>query len=152
VPTFVLHNVGSGEGSAPDGATVREVVMQLVTALVAHASNSDELPPEFRALLKGDVGAIVAHFGAEAQRQLLRAIPGDAGRTIAGMLLPRRAPRRTLADLLPGFLDGRGPTTTPATTQPATSPATQAAEPGGLFGKARDLFRGQKSETAPAGE
>ena len=81
--------------------------MQLVTALVGHASNSDALPPEFRAMLKGDVGAIVAQFGANAQRQLLRAIPGDAGRTIAGMLLPK-APRRTPADFLPGFLNGRG--------------------------------------------
>jgi hypothetical protein len=144
VPTFVLHNVGSGEGSSPGGATVREVVMQLVTALVAHASNSDALPPEFRAILKGDVGAIVAQFGAEAQRQLLRAIPGDAGRAIAGMLLPK-APRRTPAGFLPGFLNGRGATTVPpASTHPTTAPATQPAEPAALFGKARGPFGSKK--------
>lgn len=147
VPTFVLHDVGAGEGSG-EGATVREVVMQLVTALVGHASNSDALPPQFRALLKGDVGAIVAQFGANAQRQLLRAIPGDAGRTIAAMLLPR-APRAP-GNLLPGFLTPRGPATTP-TIGPATIPATQAAETRGLFGTGRGLFGGKKSETPPAG-
>ena len=33
VPTFVLHNVGSGEGSSPGGRPCAKVVMQLVAAL-----------------------------------------------------------------------------------------------------------------------
>jgi hypothetical protein len=87
VATFELKNVGSGEGT-PHGATVRDVIMQLVTALSANASESPAMPPKLRALIRLDLPALVDTLGAEARRQIDRALPGAMGRLLSGFFEP----------------------------------------------------------------
>src|SRR4051794_7283522 len=48
IPTFTMKNVGSGDG-AQNGAAVKDVAMQVITALAAQASTNGGLPPEFQA-------------------------------------------------------------------------------------------------------
>ena len=74
VRSFKLTNIGSGDGDK-NGALVRDVVSQLVVAVVAHASDSESLPPDLRRLLKGDVSVIISRFGGEAQSGSSRRSP-----------------------------------------------------------------------------
>jgi len=54
LPAIELKGIGTGEG-AQNGAAVKEVVMQLVTAMASKATESDLLPPELRVLLSTNV-------------------------------------------------------------------------------------------------
>lgn len=76
VPTFTLLHIGTHDGRA-DGALVREVIARLIRALVAHASDSEQLPAELRLLIKGDVRGALVH-----------AIPGGVGKVLGGLLRP----------------------------------------------------------------
>jgi hypothetical protein len=87
VPTFELKDVGRGEGT-PDGAAVRDVVVQLVTALAANATESPAMPPELRALVRLDLPALMDTLGADARRQIVKAVPGEMGRLLSGLLEP----------------------------------------------------------------
>jgi hypothetical protein len=150
VPTFTLHNLGAGGGAggpgeghgeasgAPAGATIRQVVTQLVTALAANASDDPGLPPELRELLRNPLKAILDELGAEARQQILRAVPGQMGRTLAGLLEPG-------ATKDPGTLFGRLMGLR-ATTGPAAGPTSQPSSPGRLLGS----FLGQPGTKRPA--
>lgn len=105
VATFTLRDLGGG-AATPGGVTVREVVTELIRALAAHAADSAVLPPELRALLKGDVGAVLSQLGAEAQRRLAGAVPVEAKRVFGGLF------------------GGKA-----ATTRPATVPAGELRQP-----------------------
>jgi hypothetical protein len=133
VPTFELKDVGSGEGT-PNGATVRDVIMQLVTALSANAAESPAMPPRLRALIRLDLPSLVGTLGAEARRQIDRALPGAMGRLLSGFFEPgalregrifsnpfvrstrpstgpTTAPREGVRGLFPSFGASRKPTT-----------------------------------------
>jgi uncharacterized protein YjbJ (UPF0337 family) len=88
IPTLEMKDVGTGEGNQ-NGAAIKEVVMDVVTALSAKASESDQLPPEVRQLLKLNVSEITAQLKGQVAEQigkitgdLSKKLPGDVGRTI----------------------------------------------------------------------
>lgn len=111
VGTFTMKNVGSGDGNN-NGAAVKDVVMQVVSALAAHASSSDKLPPPLPALLKGNVADVLNQLGGEAQKRVLAALPGGLGDTIAKGLADPKA----LLNGVPGLsgAPGAGPTSLPS--------------------------------------
>ena len=82
VPSLVLKNVGSGRGSQ-NGAAIKDVAMVVITALAAKAAESGSLPPELRGLLTLNVGQVAGKLGAEAQKQIAAAIPGELGRRLS---------------------------------------------------------------------
>lgn len=85
VPNVELKNVGTGEGNQ-NGAEIKDVAMQLMTALAAKASDSDAIPPELKALLKGDLSQVLGSLGAEAQKRILAAVPGELGQTLGNLV------------------------------------------------------------------
>jgi hypothetical protein len=85
IPTMSMKNIGTGEG-AENGAAVKDVVMQVITAMAANAANSDQLPDQLKNLLNVDVQQVVAGLSAEAQRKIVEAVPGEAGRALANII------------------------------------------------------------------
>jgi hypothetical protein len=82
IPTISMKNIGNADG-AQNGAALRDVAQQVITVLAANASNSANLPEELRGLLNLDVNAVVAELGnrigAEAQKRIAAAVPGELG-------------------------------------------------------------------------
>ncbi len=92
LPDVVLKNVGTGEGNQ-NGVAIKEVVVQLFTALAAKAAESDQLPPELKQLLNLNVEAVAKQMGAEVNKQIGRAtkelekkLPGDVGKKVGEKL------------------------------------------------------------------
>jgi uncharacterized protein involved in outer membrane biogenesis len=88
LPTIALENVGSGEG-AENGVALKEVVMQVGTAMAAKAAESDSIPEELRALLALDMNQLAARLDAEFTRQFERMtsdlrdrLPLDVGQAV----------------------------------------------------------------------
>jgi hypothetical protein len=66
------------------------VAQQVITVMAANASNSTLLPEQLRGLLSMDVNKIVAELGtrlgAEAQKRIVAAIPGELGKQLGAAL------------------------------------------------------------------
>src|SRR6185312_13555305 len=82
VPSIEMKDVGTGEGSQ-NGAAMKDVVMQVITALAGSASNSSALPDQLKGLLNANVGQVVGQLGAEAQKRIAAAIPGELGKSLS---------------------------------------------------------------------
>jgi len=112
IPTVELQNVGTGEG-AQNGAALKEVVMQVITAMAAQAANSDRLPPEVRALLAGDLKQVAGKLANEQLKRLTdqvqKKLPGEAGQMVGDILKnPQQAtsnPSQTVEKGLGGLLE-----------------------------------------------
>src|SRR5207245_11511588 len=81
VPSITLKNVGSGRGSQ-NGAAIKDVAMVVIAALAGSAAESGSLPPELKAVLQLNVGQVAGKLGAEAQKQIAAAIPGELGKRL----------------------------------------------------------------------
>lgn len=86
IPSLEMKGVGTGEGNQ-NGAAIKEVVMDVITALSQKASDSDQLPPEVRQLLKLNVSEITAQLKGQVADQigkmtgdLTKKLPGDLGK------------------------------------------------------------------------
>jgi len=86
IPSLEMKGVGSGEGNQ-NGAAIKEVVMDVITAMSQKASDSDQLPPEVRQLLKLNVSEITAQLKGQVAEQigkmtgdLTKKLPGDLGK------------------------------------------------------------------------
>jgi hypothetical protein len=144
IPTMAMKNIGTGEG-AQNGAAVKDVVMQVITAMAANAANSNQLPDQLKNLLNVDVKQVVAGLTAEAQKRIAAAVPGEAGRVLSeiiadpnalvkdpGAVVGAQADRlrdqaqqeaqKRLGGLVGNITGGD------ASTQPSTQPATQPAD------------------------
>ena len=73
IPNLSMADIGTAEGNA-NGAAVKDVVTQLITTLAGRASESEDLPPELRLLLSGDLSSMTAMLKekgmAEATKRL----------------------------------------------------------------------------------
>jgi uncharacterized protein involved in outer membrane biogenesis len=88
LPAIDITNIGSGEG-AQNGAAIKEVVMQVTSAMAAKAAESPELPEPVRVLLSGNLDAVGDMMKAQFQQQigkvaedLTKKLPGDAGKAL----------------------------------------------------------------------
>lgn len=170
IPAMAMKNIGTDDG-AQNGAAVKDVVMQVITAMAANAANSNQIPDELKNLLNVDVKQVVAGLTAEAQKRVAAAVPGEAGRALSNLIADPNAlikdPGAVVgaeADRLRGQAQQEaqkrvegliGNVTGRAGTQPSTQPATQPAdrikqEAGKAVEKGlSDLFnRGAKKDNA----
>ena len=129
VPPLEMQNVGTGEGNQ-NGAEIKEIVTALVQQLAAKATESEQLPPELRQVLKLNVDDITAmakqRLGEEINKQLDKVseelkgkIPGDAGKTVEQILKDPNAalkdPGKAIEKGLGGLLGGEKKSSPPAT-------------------------------------
>lgn len=110
IPTLELENIGTADGSE-NGAAIKEVVVELITALVAKAADSDQLPAELRSLMKLDVNAISAQLHQEFNKQLdkvasevTKKLPKEIGGVLDSSRLTTQ-PAKQVEDRVKGFLD-----------------------------------------------
>ncbi len=92
IPDVTMSNIGTGEG-AENGAEIGRVVTDLVMVLARRALDSDELPPELRAVLSGDLQAVLAQYGDKIKGELreelneqLDELRGELGENVGGVL------------------------------------------------------------------
>jgi hypothetical protein len=140
---MAMKNIGTGDG-AENGAAVKDVVMQVITAMAANAANSGQLPDQLKNLLNVDVKQVVAGLTAEAQKRIAAAVPGEAGKMLSEIIADPNAlvkdpgavvgaqaeklkeqaqqeAQKRLGNIV-GNITGGAPSTQPST-QPATQPA-----------------------------
>jgi hypothetical protein len=123
VPSIALKNVGSGRGSQ-NGAAIKDVAMVVIATLAGSAAESGSLPPELKAILQLNVGQVAGKLGAEAQKQIAAAIPGELGNRLGKVAGDPQAlakdPTKVLQGEVGGILGGK-------TAQPP--PAGRASTP-----------------------
>jgi len=114
IPTVDLKNVGSGNGNQ-NGAAIKDVVMLVMTKLVQEAGNSDQLPPELKALLHLNADQLVAQIkdqlGAQlgnAVQQVQQKIGGEMGSAVGDVLKNPKQATSNPSQLLQEGLDAFG--------------------------------------------
>lgn len=141
VPSVTLKHVGTGDGNQ-NGAAVKDVVMQVIAALAASAGNSGLLPPElreFQALLNGDVSQVVGRLGAEAQKQVLAAVPGEAGKLLSTLVADPAALTKDPGKAIGGLINqAAGGTTLPS------NPADLVKDPAKAAGALEGLLNQER--------
>ncbi len=69
IPSLTLKNIGNSDDSK-NGAAIKDVVMQLATALAGKASSSANLPDQFKNLLQNNLNEVAGKLGAEFNKQV----------------------------------------------------------------------------------
>jgi hypothetical protein len=105
VPSIALKNVGSGRGSE-NGAAIKDVAMVVIAALAGSAAQSGSLPPELKAILQLNVGQVAGKLGAEAQKQIAAAIPGELGNRLGKLAGDPQALAKDPSKMLQGEVSG----------------------------------------------
>ncbi len=82
VPSLTLKNIGNGDGNQ-NGAAIKEVIMQVATALAAKGADNSKLPPEVKMLLSGQLGGISQQLGDAFSKQFQSAA-GSLGKEVQG--------------------------------------------------------------------
>jgi AsmA family len=126
IPSLTLKNVGSGPGSQ-NGAAIKDVAMVVISALAAHAAESGALPAELKALLHLNVGQVAGQLGAEAQKQIAAAVPGELGKRLSNIAADPNAVAKDPGSVLQGEVGGILGGKKNDTAQPA--PAGRASTP-----------------------
>jgi hypothetical protein len=109
VPSISLRNIGSGSGSQ-NGAAIKDVAMQVITALATSAAASGSLPAELKAMLHVNVADVAGKLGVEAQKRIAAAIPGEFGNKLSKVVEDPQAlakdPSKVLQRDVGGILGG----------------------------------------------
>jgi hypothetical protein len=142
VPSILMKDVGTGDGSQ-NGAAIKDVVMQVVTALAGSASDSGAIPEQLKALLKLNVGQVLANLGPEVQKRIAAAIPGEFGQKLSEIVKdpqallkdPSKAIQQNIGNLINGG-NSSGSTTQPSVQDTAKGAVNQLE--GLLGGKKKD--------------
>lgn len=128
VPSIVMKDVGTGDGSQ-NGAAIKDVVMQVVTALAGSASDSGAIPEQLKALLKLNVGQVMANLGPEIQKRIAAAIPGEFGQKLAEVVKDPQAlmkdPGKAIQQNIGNLMNGGN--SNGATTQPTIPDSAKGA-------------------------
>lgn len=124
LPSLELKNIGNGDG-AQNGAAVKDVVSQIITAMAASATNSSALTAEFKTLLSANVGAAMAKLGAEAQKSVANAIPGPVGHSLSQLVSDPQALAKNPSKAVQSLLGGGNATTQPADMKKQATDALQ---------------------------
>ena len=113
LPSIDLKDIGTGAG-ANNGAALKDVIGQVITAMAASASDSSALSAELKQVLNANVGAAMSQLGSEAQKRVAGAIPGQLGQSLSKLVSDPQAlskdPGKAVQNLLGG---GNGSTTQP---------------------------------------
>src|SRR5437763_1486735 len=68
IPSLTLKNIGNS-GDSQNGAAIKDVVMQLATALASKASSAANLPDQFKNILQSNLNEVAGKLGAEFNKQ-----------------------------------------------------------------------------------
>jgi hypothetical protein len=68
VPSVVLKNIGNADNSQ-NGAAIKDVVMQTITAVAGKAGSSGGLPPDLTKALSGGLGQVAQQLGQSFNSQ-----------------------------------------------------------------------------------
>jgi uncharacterized protein involved in outer membrane biogenesis len=90
IPDLAMQNIGNA-GDAKNGAAIKDVVMDVVTAMVAKAADSDKVPPALKTLLKGNLADVGAQLGTMASDQITKQL-GEGVGAAAGDVLKGKPP------------------------------------------------------------
>lgn len=124
LPSLDLKNIGTGD-SAQNGAAVKDVVTQIITAMAASASNSSALTAEFKSILSANVGAAMTKLGAEAQKRVANAIPGQVGQSLSQLVSNPQALAKDPGKAVQSLLGGGNATTQPTDVKKEATDALQ---------------------------
>jgi uncharacterized protein involved in outer membrane biogenesis len=80
IPSLTLKNIGNADGNQ-NGVAIKDVVMQVLTALAAKAGDSANLPPELKTLLSGGLGNISQQLGTQFNQQI-QGLGGNLGNVL----------------------------------------------------------------------
>src|SRR5437660_12819210 len=69
VPSMTLKNIGNAD-NAQNGAALKDVVVQVATALASKAGDLANLPDVFKGMLKSNLDQVASRFGSEYSKQL----------------------------------------------------------------------------------
>jgi hypothetical protein len=69
VPSLTLKNIGNSDNSQ-NGAAIKDVVMQIATALSAKVTESRGLPDQFKSMLQANLTDVAGKLGAEFNKQI----------------------------------------------------------------------------------
>src|SRR5437016_2092993 len=83
--------------------------MIVISALAAKAAESGSLPPQLKALLQFNAGQVAGKLGAEAQKQISAALPGELGKKLSTIDTQSvvKDPGKALQGDLGGILGGK---------------------------------------------
>ena len=98
VPALTMKDIGHGAG-AHNGAAIREVALQVISALAEKAAQSGALPAELKALLHLNAAQIAGKLGPDAVKNLAGTVPG--GKILGDPSAAAQDPARALKNLLP---------------------------------------------------
>lgn len=136
IPTVNLKNIGSGDGNQ-NGAALKDVVMQVITAIADSASKSGALPDELKGLMNVNLADVKAQLGAQFQKQLAGLtgkLPGGVGNVIGNPGDLAKDPGKALQQGV-GNLIGNKPSDAPPSTQPDAAKSVEQGLQGLLEGK-----------------
>jgi len=105
IPALTMKDVGQGKG-ANNGAAIKDVAMQIISAMAAKASQSDKVPAELKALLHLNAGQVAAMLGGEAAKQISAAVPGEIGTQISKVVADPQAVAKDPGAAVQQGLDG----------------------------------------------
>jgi len=106
VAKLEMKNVGSGDGSQ-NGAAMKDVVMQVITALAGSASGSGGIPDQLKGMLNANVGQVASQLGAEAQKRIAAVVPGELGQTLSQAAKDPNSLIKDPGKALQGLLGGK---------------------------------------------
>jgi hypothetical protein len=116
VPSVTLKNIGNADGNG-NGAAIKDVVMQVATALAGKAGDLANLPAQFKTLLAGNLKDVATQLGGEFTKQLggiTQSLQGEIDKVLPGMdikgdvkgIVPKELdPNKAIGDLLGGNKD-----------------------------------------------
>ncbi len=136
IPTVNLKNIGSGDGNK-NGAAIKDVVMQVITAMADSASKSGALPDQLKGLMNLNLNDMKAQLGAQFQKQLgalTSKLPGDVGKLVGNPGDLTKDPGKALQQGV-GNLIGKKPSEGTPSTQPDASKSVEQGLEGLLGGK-----------------
>ncbi len=85
LPDITMRNIGSGEG-AQNGAEIGRVTADVAMTLARKAAESQDLPPEVRAVLAGDLSAVLAEYGDKLGEEVKDRLVKELGTQLGGEL------------------------------------------------------------------
>ena len=100
VPSMTLKNIGNSD-NAQNGAALKDVVMQVATALAGKAGDSANFPDQLKGMLKSNLNDVAVKLGGEFTKQLggiTQSVQGELNKIVPGVEVNKFVPK----DLDPG--------------------------------------------------
>ena len=112
VPSMTLKNIGNSD-NAQNGAALKDVVMQIATALAGKAGDSANFPDQLKGMLKSNLNEVAGKLGGEFTKQLggiTQGMQGELDKIVPGVdvnkFIPKNLdPGKALGGLLGGDKD-----------------------------------------------